>query len=91
MGVLSRGGRKSFRESGDLWVSWLGGAFQSILLGAIFVGIAASTDALYALRAGAVAPLLAGLGNAKRFGMYLSGSIFIGLGILAACASLKRG
>ena len=61
---------------------------QSVLLGALFVGIAAVTDSLYALAAGAVAPLLRGQGM-RRVGRALGGGMFIGLGLLAAFAGSR--
>jgi threonine/homoserine/homoserine lactone efflux protein len=59
---------------------------QSIGLAALFVGIAASTDALYAIAAGKVAPLLSNSGNVRRLGSYISGAVFVGLGIMSALA-----
>jgi threonine/homoserine/homoserine lactone efflux protein len=57
--------------------------WQSVALGAIFVTIAALTDAIYALAAGVVAPLLARAKGAERIGRFLSGGVFIGLGVAA--------
>lgn len=57
---------------------------QSVLLGAIFVAIAAFTDTIYALAAGAIAPILTRNRNVGAVGKYLSGSAFIGLGLLTA-------
>lgn len=56
---------------------------QSLLLGAVFVAIAAISDSAWALAAGAAAPLLrrAPLRNAGR---RLGGGLFIGLGLFAA-------
>ncbi len=58
---------------------------QSVILGALFVAIAATTDTLYALAAGSIAPALA---RAKGFrqGRYLTGGAFIGLGMMTAFA-----
>lgn len=56
---------------------------QGLLLGALFVAIAAVTDSAYALAAGAVAALLQGEGS-RRIGRGLCGSMFIGLGLFAA-------
>ncbi|MCP5267936.1 MAG: LysE family translocator [Zoogloeaceae bacterium] len=61
---------------------------QSVLLGVLFVGIAAVTDSLYALAAGTVAPLLRATG-ARRAGRLLGGGMFIGLGLLAALAGSR--
>lgn len=57
---------------------------QAVLLGALFVGIALVSDTLYVLTARAAAPLFARAGRSA--GRYLSGGMFIGLGILAAFA-----
>lgn len=63
---------------------------QSVLLGSIFVVIAAITDTTYVLAASAVAPALSQLRGAPAVGRYLTASAFIGLGVLAA-ASGSRG
>jgi threonine/homoserine/homoserine lactone efflux protein len=55
---------------------------QPALLGALFVAIAMVSDTLYALAAGAVAPL-AGR-TARSAGRYVTGGAFIGLGLYAA-------
>ena len=57
---------------------------QGIVLGALFVGIAAVTDTAYALAASTVAPLLARATRLRAAGRYLSGGTFIGLGVLTA-------
>lgn len=59
-------------------------AVRSAALGAIFVAIAAATDSIYALTAGAVAPILARASHARKFGRYLSSVAFIGLGVFTA-------
>lgn len=64
-------------------------AVQGSLLGTLFVIIAAITDSLYALAAGAVAPLLRGQGF-RHFGRRLGGGMFIGLGLFAAFTDLAR-
>jgi threonine/homoserine/homoserine lactone efflux protein len=57
---------------------------QAMTLGALFVAVAAATDTTYALAASSIAPALT-RGNAFRsLGRYLAGSVFIGLGVLAA-------
>lgn len=66
-------------------------ALQGIALGSIFVAIAAVTDSLYALAAGAVGPRLArtrGLGFAGRL---LTGGAFIGLGLFTALSGSRGG
>lgn len=57
---------------------------QSVALGAIFVAIAALSDTAYALAAGWLAPRLNRVSRLRRAGRYLTGSVFIGLGVLAA-------
>lgn len=60
---------------------------QSLLLGAIFVAIAAFTDSLYALAADSAAPLFK---RAQGTGRYLQGGTFIGLGVFTALADLRN-
>jgi threonine/homoserine/homoserine lactone efflux protein len=57
---------------------------QGILLGVVFVAIAAATDALYAVAAGTIGPRLHGRRGPPRLGRYVSGMTFIGLGLFAA-------
>jgi threonine/homoserine/homoserine lactone efflux protein len=74
---------------------FIGGAHmafaQSIALGVIFVLIAAVTDSLYALTAGAVRPWLQRAKGATAIGRWLSGAAFIGLGLLTALSSPRAG
>jgi threonine/homoserine/homoserine lactone efflux protein len=58
----------------------------TLCLGALFVMIAAVTDCVYALAAGAVQPLLQAHGRWRRFGARLSGSVLMALGVLTACS-----
>lgn len=62
--------------------------FQSVVLGFLFVAIAAATDSAYALAAGAAAPLLRG-NVVRSVGRRLGGGVFIGLGGLAALAGTR--
>ena len=62
---------------------------QSAVLGALFVAIAGVTDTVYAVAASAVAPVLTRRGAFRSIGRYVSGSVFIGLGVLAACTGLR--
>ena len=62
---------------------------QTIALGVIFVLMAAVTDSIYALCAGAVRPWLAQAKSAGALGRYLTGGAFIGLGILTAVSGQK--
>lgn len=59
-------------------------AATGILLGAMFVGVAACTDALYALAGGLLSAGMRGWQGAGRAGRYLGGCTFIGLGLLTA-------
>jgi threonine/homoserine/homoserine lactone efflux protein len=62
---------------------------QSILLGAIFVVIAAITDSIYALAASRIAPTLSRAKHASIIGRYASGFTYIGMGLLAAFSSQR--
>jgi len=54
---------------------------QSLTLGSVFVAIAAITDTAYAMAAGALAPVLTRGRGVRALGRYLTGGIFIGLGV----------
>jgi len=60
------------------------GPLQTVAMGAIFVLIAVCTDTCYALASGAVGPWLARGSAAAGIGRYVSGGVFIGLGLLTA-------
>jgi threonine/homoserine/homoserine lactone efflux protein len=60
--------------------------FQSLLLGAVFVLIAACTDSVYVLAAGVVAPTLRSP-SSQRISSRVGGGVLIGLGIYAALAT----
>jgi threonine/homoserine/homoserine lactone efflux protein len=60
---------------------------QSLILGAVFVLIAACTDSLYVLTAAALSRSLTQNSAAQSLGRKLSALTFIGLGIFAAFAS----
>lgn len=62
--------------------------FQSMVLGFLFVVIAAVTDSLYALAAGAAAPALGG-SAVRRIRRRLGGELFIGLGVFTALAGSR--
>lgn len=64
-------------------------AAQSILLGAIFVVIAAITDSIYAFAASRIAPALSRAKHAGAIGRYASGFTYIGMGLLAAFSSQR--
>ncbi|MDF9393725.1 MULTISPECIES: LysE family translocator [Methylococcus] len=53
---------------------------QSMVLGALFVAMAAVTDSAYALAAGMAAPALRG-NTARRAGLRIGGGLFVSLGI----------
>lgn len=62
---------------------------QSLLLGAMFVAIAAVTDSVYALAASVIAARL-GAGS-QRLGRRFGGGVFIGLGVFAALSGARAG
>lgn len=64
---------------------------QSVLLGSLFVAIAATTDTAYALAASAVAPMLTRLRGVRAFGRYMTASALIGLGIFTAATGSRSG
>jgi threonine/homoserine/homoserine lactone efflux protein len=57
---------------------------QGVVLGMLFVLIAAATDAIYAVLAGTLGPALSQRRSTQRLGRWLSGATFIGLGAFAA-------
>ncbi|RJF98088.1 LysE family translocator [Noviherbaspirillum saxi] len=57
---------------------------QSIVLGAVFVAIAATTDCFYVFAAGAIAPMLGRMRGANVVGRYVTAGAFIGLGVFTA-------
>jgi threonine/homoserine/homoserine lactone efflux protein len=59
-------------------------AAQALLLGGVFVGMAAVTDSLYALSAGWLGGLLRRRAGAARAQRWLTGSVYVGLGLSAA-------
>ncbi|CAG9178512.1 LysE family translocator [Cupriavidus respiraculi] len=63
---------------------------QSLLLGAIFVLVAAASDVCYVLTAAAVLPRLAGSRKAVAAGRYLTAGAFIGLGVFTAISGGRR-
>jgi threonine/homoserine/homoserine lactone efflux protein len=64
---------------------------QSILLGSLFVAIAAVTDTAYAVAAGAVAPALGRARGIRALGRYLTGGAFIGLAVFTVFAEKRAG
>lgn len=65
-----------------------GSPAQSIALGVCFVAVAATTDTVYALAAGAIAPVI-GAGRVRAAGRYLTGGAFIGLGVFTALSGSR--
>lgn len=57
---------------------------QAVLLGSLFVLLAACTDACYVALAGTLAPLLRRRGGRRPWGRWLAGGTYIGLGLLTA-------
>ena len=63
---------------------------QLLTLGCLFVFMAIVTDSLYALLAGTVGQWLKGTRSFLRVEQYLVGTVYIGLGVMAALADTKR-
>jgi threonine/homoserine/homoserine lactone efflux protein len=63
---------------------------QTLLLGAIFVGMAIITDSLYALAASSLAGRLAGSKGFQKGQRYFAGLVYVGLGITTALTGAKK-
>ena len=63
---------------------------QAVMLGAIFVVVAAASDLGYVLLATALAPRFARAGAAPRWGRYASGGALIALGVASAMAGQRN-
>lgn len=63
---------------------------QTLILGAIFVGMAIITDSLYALLASSLAGQWKGNKNFQKGQRYFAGLIYIGLGITTALTGAKK-
>ena len=59
-------------------------AAQGMVLGTLFVGVAAVTDTAYALTAAAMAPVLRRRTGVRAGGRWLSGGTLVGLGLHTA-------
>lgn len=62
---------------------------QTLLLGALFVGMAIITDSLYALLASSLAERLRGSRNFQKGQRYFAGLVYVGLGITTALTGSK--
>jgi threonine/homoserine/homoserine lactone efflux protein len=63
---------------------------QTLLLGALFVGMACITDSLYALLASSLADRLRGNQRFQRGQRYFAGLVYVGLGITTAFTGSKK-
>jgi threonine/homoserine/homoserine lactone efflux protein len=63
---------------------------QTLLLGAIFVGLAIITDSMYALLTSSLAGHLKGNKKFQKGGRYFAGLIYIGLGITTALTGSRK-
>ena len=63
---------------------------QTLLLGAIFVGMAIITDSLYALLASSLAGRLAGNRGFQKGQRYFAGLVYVGLGITTALTGSRK-
>ena len=63
---------------------------QLLTLGCLFVLMAIVTDSLYALLAGSIGQWLKGTGSFLKVGRYVVGTVYIGLGVMAALADANR-
>jgi threonine/homoserine/homoserine lactone efflux protein len=63
---------------------------QTLMLGAIFVGMACITDSLYALVASSLAERLRGSRHFQKGQRYFAGLVYVGLGISTALTGSKK-
>jgi threonine/homoserine/homoserine lactone efflux protein len=63
---------------------------QTLLLGALFVGMAIVTDSLYALLASSLADKLRGSRHFQKGQRYFAGLVYVGLGITTALTGSKK-
>ena len=63
---------------------------QTLLLGALFVGMAVITDSLYALLASSLAEKLRGSRGFRKGQRYFAGLVYLGLGITTALTGSKK-
>lgn len=65
-------------------------ATQTLLLGALFVGMAIITDSLYALAASSLADRLRGNRHFQKGQRYFAGLVYVGLGITTALTGSRK-
>jgi threonine/homoserine/homoserine lactone efflux protein len=65
-------------------------AAQIALLGVIFVVLGLASDGLYALAAGTLGDRLRGSAGVLRIQRYVSGTVFVGLGLATAASGSHR-
>ena len=63
---------------------------QTLVLGALFVGMAIITDSMYALLASSLADRLTGNRHFQKSQRYFAGLVFVGLGITTAFTGSKK-
>jgi threonine/homoserine/homoserine lactone efflux protein len=63
---------------------------QTLMLGALFVGMACITDSLYALLASSLAERLRGSRHFQKRQRYFAGLVYVGLGITTALSGSKK-
>ena len=63
---------------------------QSVALGSLFVAIAATSDAVYVIAAGAASPALSRGGSRRGWGRYLAAAAYFGLAALHGRLQLAR-
>ena len=63
---------------------------QTLMLGALFVGMAFVTDSLYALAASSLAERLRGSPHFQKGQRYFAGLVYVGLGITTALTGSKK-
>jgi threonine/homoserine/homoserine lactone efflux protein len=67
-----------------------GSVLQTVALGALFVSVAAITDAAYVVACRAVAPFLSHMQSTRSFARWVAGGTFIGLGVATAIGGDAR-
>ncbi|MTI83272.1 MAG: LysE family translocator, partial [Firmicutes bacterium] len=63
---------------------------QTFLLGLTFVGLGICTDSIYALLAGMVGNWLKRRGNLQKGQRYISGGIYLALGLVSAFSGSRK-